>query len=79
MLGLPRDAGAAELAEAVAAHADELAGALFAEAADNDDVTGAEAALVYLEDRLVFFGDCIGPEEGAVIRREFARRLSAWG
>lgn len=56
----------------------DLADAIFHEAADSDDVLSTEAALDYLQGRLVFFGDLIAPEAATTIRRAFRERLAAW-
>jgi len=67
-----------EARTAVAARSEDLAGELFVEAANNDDVTSTEAALLYLESRLEDFGDLVSGEAEARIRTEFGRRLAAW-
>jgi len=69
----PADAHAA-----IAARPAEVAAALFAEAADNDDVTSTEAALDYLESRLSEFGDLVPPDAADRIRAAFRERLKAW-
>ncbi len=79
MLGLGATPTDVEAREAIATDPDAFAGALFREAADNDDVTSAEAALDYLETRLSFFGDLIPPEARLAIRAAFANRLTSWG
>jgi hypothetical protein len=55
-----------------------LADALFAEAADSDDVTGIESALDYLEGRLAFLGNLVEPAAASEIRDAFRKRLRAW-
>ncbi len=55
-----------------------LADALFAEAADSDDVTSVESALDYLEGRLVFLGPLVEPPAAGEIRDAFRQRLRAW-
>jgi len=69
---------AADARAAIAARTGEVAGALFAEAADNDDVTSTEAALDYLESRLSEFGDLVSPDAADRIRVAFRERLKAW-
>ena len=79
MLGLPIATLTPESArDAIAARPADFASALFEEAAGNDDVTSAAAALDYLETRLAFFGDLTG-EATASVRRDFASHLAAWG
>jgi hypothetical protein len=78
ILGLPRTTPSRDLAEAVRARPADVARALFEEAADNDDVTGQDSALAYLEDRLAYFGEGIPSGVADAIRREFEHRLAAW-
>lgn len=63
---------------AIAARPGDVASALFAEAADSDDVTGVESGRDYLEGRLAFLGDLIGPAAAAAIRAAFEEHLRAW-
>lgn len=76
MLGQP-GIDEAQARAAILAAPDAFAAALFAEAADNDDVVSSAAALEYLETRLSFLGDLIG-DAGAAIREAFRRRVAAW-
>ena len=62
----------------IAARPADFADALFAEAAQNDDVTSTTAALDYLEARLLDFPGLVGPEILAGVRAAFAARLVAW-
>lgn len=78
LLGLPREADSTRAAEAAADATERLAAALAAEAAENDDVTSAAAALDYLELRLRFFGELIPPEVGEAVRRHFAELVASW-
>ena len=63
---------------AISARAAELGSAFFLEAADSDDVTSEDSALVYLEGRLAYFGPLITPKAAATVRATFAERLRAW-
>ena len=72
---IPDDPAAAS---AIAARAAELGSAFFVEAADSDDVTGEASALLYLEDRLAYFGPLISAEAATAIREAFSERLKAW-
>jgi hypothetical protein len=72
--GLDRDGAR----QAIAVRPDMMASALFSEAADNDDVISAEAALQYLEDRLSYFGDYVPAECAEEIRTRFKELVSAW-
>ncbi|MEX2081039.1 MAG: hypothetical protein WEC33_05440 [Dehalococcoidia bacterium] len=63
---------------AISARPRELAAAFFEEAAQNDDVTGAEGAQGYLDDRLAQFHDLITPAAEAALREKFGQRLKAW-
>lgn len=78
LLGLPRDADATRAVQAAAGDPGGLAAALVAEAAENDDVTSAAAAVEYLELRLRFFGELIPPEVAEAVRRRFAELAAAW-
>ncbi len=62
----------------VSGDAVRLADALFAEAADSDDVTGAASARVYLEGRLGELGALVEPDAAALVRARFEARLRAW-
>ena len=77
ILQTPLDSTAAARA-AVSARAGEVAEALVFEAAASDDVTSTEAALDYLEARLVYLGDLVEPAAAAHIRNHFRVRISAW-
>lgn len=80
ILDLPADGLTQEDArEAISARPEAFAGELFMEAANNDDVTSADGALVYLESRLADFRDLVSSEAEARIRAEFGRRLASWG
>lgn len=78
LLGLPRDVREEQLADAVQRRPEVLAAALAAEAAENDDVTSAEAARDYLELRLRYFGELLAPAVVATVRRRFAELVSRW-
>lgn len=78
MLGQP-GIDAARATALIAEDPSVFAAGLLAEAADNDDVTSAEAALGYFEDRLRYFTGIIEPGVAAALRAEFTRRLAAWG
>lgn len=56
----------------------ELAAGLFAEAADNDDVTSVAAARDYLETRLAYFAGLLDTATAESVREGFAQRLRAW-
>jgi hypothetical protein len=56
-----------------------LTEALAVEAVVNDDVVDAASAKVYLEDRLVFFGELLTEEQRRAIRKGFARLTKRWG
>jgi hypothetical protein len=78
MLGLPLATLTPESAcAAIASRPGDFAATLFSEAADNDDVTSAPAALDYLGARLAYFGDLVG-DAGGDVRRAFASLLEAW-
>ncbi len=78
MLGQP-GIDAAEAARRIADDPGGFAASLFAEAANNDDVTSTEAALGYFEDRLRYFNGIIEHGTAEALRVEFTRRLAAWG
>lgn len=78
LLGLRRGAGGEEVSAAARERPEVLAAALAAEAAENDDVTSAEAARDYLELRLRFFGELVGPPVDAAVRRRFDELVSRW-
>lgn len=67
----------AEARTAIAGDPAGFAAAIFAEAAENDDVTSSVAAIDYLETRLAFFADVVGGA-GDAIREAFRRRAQAW-
>lgn len=78
LLGLDRATLTEAAARAAIAAAPAVFGqALFAEAADNDDVTDAAAALDYLETRLRFFGDLV--QHPVAVREAFRVLTLAWG
>lgn len=79
ILELPAD-GTDEAAVRAAASArpEDLAEALFYEAASSDDVIDTPSARAYLDARLDFLGDLIPPEAVPVIRARFEERLRAW-
>jgi len=62
----------------IASRPSDLADAFFREAADNDDVTGRESALDYLESRMTDFADLIPPDAAAAVRAAFREHLRAW-
>ena len=61
---------------AISAAPDVFGQALFAEAAENDDVTSGPAALDYLETRLRFFGELVPHPEA--VREAFRVLTLAW-
>lgn len=63
----------------VSGDAMRLADALFAEAADSDDVTGAASARAYLEGRLGYFSALVDAAAAERIRVRFEERLASWG
>ena len=63
----------------IAARSAAFADALFAEAADNDDVTSSRAALDYLDGRLAEFSGLIEIGTAGQVRAAFMTRLAAWG
>jgi hypothetical protein len=77
ILNLPRDSRPAAVEAAARAMPHALAEAFFREAVDSDDVTGAESALAYLEDRLAFFGEMLEASADGV-RAAFETRIEAW-
>ncbi len=77
LLGLDRDTLTETAARAaIAAAPAAFATVLFAEAADNDDVTSATAALDYLETRLLFFGELVPHPDS--VREAFRVLTLAW-
>lgn len=68
----------ADARAAVSVRPEDVAEALFLEAAASDDVTSAVAALDYLETRLAYLGDIVEPSAAAHIRNHFRERISAW-
>jgi len=56
-----------------------LAEALAVEAVVSDDVIDAASAMVYLEDRLTFFGELLTEEQRQGVRRGFGRLVARWG
>ena len=63
---------------AITARPGDFASALFAEAADSDDVTSAEAALDYLRARLAEFDGLVTAEAAPRVEAAFGERLRAW-
>ena len=63
---------------ALAARPGDFASALFLEAADSDDVTSAESARGYLDDRLAHFADLLEPATTDAVRLAFGVRVAAW-
>lgn len=55
-----------------------LAGAIFDEASNSDDVTGETAATTYLDDRLEFFAGLLTQDVAASVRAHFIERWRAW-
>ena len=56
-----------------------LTEALAVEAVVSDDVINAASAMVYLEDRLAYFGELLTEEQRRAIRKGFARLTKPWG
>ena len=56
-----------------------LTEALAVEAVVSDDVINAASAMVFLDDRLAFFGDLLTEEQRRAIRKSFARLTKPWG
>ena len=77
ILKTPLESEAAAQA-AVSARPAALADQLFLEAAASDDVTSADAAIVYLALRLNYFAGLIDPAAASAIRARFAERIAAW-
>ena len=67
-----------EAAAAIAGRIDDFAVALFAEAAASDDVTSAESAIEYCDDRLASFEGMISGHVAEAIRTRFAVLVRAW-
>jgi hypothetical protein len=63
----------------VSGDAVRLADALFAEAADSDDVTGAASARAYLDERLRYLGGLVDRAAVDMVRARFEQRLQSWG
>ena len=76
MFGLPRVEDERAARSLITSRPGDFANAIFAEAADNDDVTSQRAALEYLEGRLAEFSGLV-QDEGAVTSA-FVTRLTAW-
>ena len=53
--------------------------ALAVEAVVSDDVIDASSAMVYLEDRLAFFGELLTEEQRRAVRKGFGRLVARWG
>jgi hypothetical protein len=53
--------------------------ALAVEAVVSDDVIDASSAMVYLEDRLTFFGELLTEEQRQGVRKGFGRLVARWG
>lgn len=80
LLGLAaHPAAEGAIRDAISSDPERFADALFAEAADSDDVVGIESGAVYLEDRLIFFGDLITDAARKAIHVRFRQRAAAWG
>lgn len=79
MLAFPATPSAEAARAAIAADPGSFASALFAEAADSDDVTGAGSARAYLEARLVELADLMDSSTAVAVRASFEQRLAAWG
>ena len=56
-----------------------LTEALAVEAVVSDDVIDAASAMVYLEDRLSFFGELLTEEQRQGVRKGFGRLVARWG
>jgi len=67
-----------EARAAIAGDPATLANALFAEAADSDDVTSIESARDYLEGRIAFLAGSLPGDAVAPLRAAFEERLRAW-
>lgn len=55
-----------------------LGDAIFEEAANSDDVTGASGAAAYLAARIAFFGDALPESAVSEIRQRFTERWDSW-
>ncbi len=69
---------AAAAAEAVERGLDRLADALTAEAAASDDVVDRESAMVYLDDRIAFFGPLLDETQRSRLRQALMERVATW-
>ena len=67
-----------EAVEAISGRIDDFATSLFAEAAASDDVTSAESAIEYCDDRLASFEGMISGHVAEAIRARFAVLVRAW-
>ena len=56
-----------------------LSEALAVEAVVSDDVIDAASAMVYLEDRLTFFGELLTEGQRKGVRKGFGRLVARWG
>ena len=56
-----------------------LSEALAVEAVVSDDVIDAASAMVYLEDRLTFFGELLTEAQRKGVRKGFGRLVARWG
>jgi len=56
-----------------------LTEALAVEAVVSDDVIDAASAMVYLEDRLAFFGELLTEDQRQGVRKGFGRLVARWG
>lgn len=72
----PEDLDAARAV--VARSPSAFAAAIFREAADSDDVTSLESARDYLEGRLAFFSEMVGPDTATGVRHAFDELLRTW-
>ncbi|MCC7365598.1 MAG: hypothetical protein IT303_14630 [Dehalococcoidia bacterium] len=77
MLALPATPTPEAARAAIAARPGDVAYALFAEAADSDDVLGIDSARVYLDQRMSDLADFVGESEPHV-RTAFEGMLDAW-
>lgn len=64
--------------DAITARPGDFASAVFAEAADSDDVTSSESALDYLRTRLADFDSLVTPGAEVLVNDAFRERLRAW-
>jgi hypothetical protein len=78
ILGIPNESDEAAVQAAASASPELLAGALFREAADSDDVIDLESAVAYMEARMEYLHPLVPEPAKSAVRREFHQRLKAW-